>query len=251
MGLYDRDYVREGYQGRRYSTPLGGIRMWSVNTCIIALCIGVYVLDQVLLRLGYVTLLQQADGQVRAFRPLEGLGMFTTATAIFHLQVWRFITFQFLHANFNHILFNMIALYFFGPMIESYLGSKRYLAFYLVCGLAGPVMYIVFWALGFLIRDPNVPMVGASAGIFGVLVAGAILAPNATVLIYGIFPMRLKVMALLMLAVAAYTVWTGGPNAGGEAAHLGGAAMGYFLIRRPHLLDVGLARANRRFAPPY
>ena len=89
-----------------------------------------------------------------------------------------------------------------------------------------------------MIRDTNVPMVGASAGIFGVLVAAAILAPNATVLIYGIFPMKLKVLALVMLAVAIYTVWTGGTNAGGEAAHLGGAAMGYILIRHPHWLNV-------------
>jgi membrane associated rhomboid family serine protease len=83
-----------------------------------------------------------------------------------------------------------------------------------------------------------------------VLVAGAILAPNATVLIYGIFPMRLKVLALLMLAVAA-TPSGRRPNAGGEAAHLGGAAMGYFLIRRPYLLDFAAFSQRRTFAPRY
>lgn len=250
MGLYDRDYVREGYQPRPSASSIGSMRMWSVNTWIIVICVAVFLLDRFLVSKGIIAVLA-INGTPTAFPPLEGFGLFSTATAVLHLQVWRFITFQFLHANFNHLLFNMLALYFFGPLIESLLGSRKYTAFYLLCGIAGPIMYMVFWALGFMIRSPDVPMVGASAGIFGVLVAAAVIAPNATVLIYGIFPMRLKVMAVVMLGIAAYTVWTGGANAGGEAAHLGGAAMGFMLIRHRNwlnLLDFGGAR--RRFAPP-
>jgi membrane associated rhomboid family serine protease len=159
------------------------------------------------------------------------------ATAVYGLQIWRFISFQFLHANFNHILFNMIALYFFGPIVESYWGSRKYLAFYLLCGIAGPAMYCILWGMGFLIHDPHVPLVGASAGIFGVLIAAAQIAPNATVLIYGIIPMRLRMMALLLLAIAVYTTFTNGDNAGGEAAHLGGAAAGFFLMKNPKILS--------------
>ena len=77
-----------------------------------------------------------------------------------------FITFQFLHANGEHILFNMIALFFFGPLIESFLGARRYLAFYLICGIAGAVSYLGLWSAHILIGNSYEPLIGASAGIF-------------------------------------------------------------------------------------
>lgn len=210
----------------------GGMRVWSVTTWLIIINIIVYLLNNVI---------QQdviLDGYIRSIHPIEIWGYFSVATAIYSLQLWRFITFQFLHAGLEHILFNMIALFFFGPMVESYLGPRRYLAFYLLCGIAGPIMYIILWAGGFLIHNPYVPLVGASAGIFGVLIAGAMIAPDSTALIYGIIPMRLKTMAWILLAIAVYTVFTNGNNAGGQAAHLGGAAAGYALIQYPAVLKV-------------
>ena len=98
--------------------------------------------------------------------------------------MWRLIGFQFLHADMLHLMFNMIALYFFGPLIEGVLGGKRYLAFYLLCGIAGGLMYLLLnlagyvWvdSLGFvevpglLFNAAGTPLIGASAGVFGVLV---------------------------------------------------------------------------------
>jgi membrane associated rhomboid family serine protease len=211
------------------------MRMGSVTTWLIIINIVVFLLNNAIQQDVIV------DGYIiRGVHPINDLwGYFSVTTAIFHLQLWRFITFQFLHAGFEHILFNMIALFFFGPMVESYLGPRRYLAFYLLCGIAGPVMYIILWAAGFLIHDPaSVHLVGASAGIFGVLIAGAMIAPDTTALIYGIIPMRLKTMAWLLLAIAVYTVFTNGNNAGGQAAHLGGAAAGFALIQYPAILKV-------------
>jgi len=195
--------------------------MWSVTVWLIVINVVVYVLnglsDDLLAQLGY----------------------FSASTAIYHLQVWRFITFQFLHASFSHIFFNMLALYFFGPLIEGYLGSRRYLAFYLLCGTAGAGMYLILWALGLLHAGAQTPLIGASAGIFGVLVAAAKIAPDATVmLLFPPIPMKLKVMAWIMIAIAVFTVFGNGRNAGGEAAHLGGAALGALLIWRPQLLNV-------------
>ncbi len=129
--------------------------------------------------------------------------------ALGHLQLWRFLTFQFLHANLNHILFNMISLFFFGPLIETYLGSRRYLAFYLLCGVAGPLTYMRPVGRPPARRPPGTPLVGASAGIFGVLIAGAMVAPNTEVLIWGILPVKLKTFAWVLLAVAVYTVLHG------------------------------------------
>ncbi len=241
MGMYDRDYWR---QSSAPGGAIGGIRMWSVNTWLIAINIAVFVLNGM-----FHQVVLAPQGYPVEFRPIEDLGYFSVTAAIYHLQIWRFITFQFLHANLEHILFNMIALYFFGPLVESFWGSRRYLAFYLLCGMAGPVMYIILWRLGVLIAYPYVPLIGASAGIFGVLIAGAMIAPNATVLIYGIIPARLRVVAWLALAFAAYSALFQGANAGGDAAHLGGAAAGFVLMRYPYLLNwasLGSRRASMR-----
>jgi membrane associated rhomboid family serine protease len=132
----------------------------------------------------------------------------------------------------------MIALYFFGPMVESHLGSRRYLAFYLLCGIMGAAAYVLLWLPGVLVSAPWIPLVGASAGIFGVLIAGATIAPDtAVMLLFPPIPMSLRTLAWILIGIGVLTIVLGGPNAGGQAAHLGGAALGYLLIRRPNLLN--------------
>lgn len=180
---------------------------------------------------------------------LQYLGHFSVDLAIFKGHIWRFITFQFLHANLAHLGFNMISLYFFGPMVEKYWGAYRFLAFYLLCGAAGALAYLGLWGAGMVESTAGQPLVGASAGIFGVLIAGAILAPDARVmLLIPPIPMRLRTLALIAVGIGVYTVvWHGdepGSNAGGQAAHLGGAALGYVLMQHPGWL--GLKRRKRR-----
>src|ERR1700722_8971424 len=147
MGLADRDYVRNT------SPPAGfrAARMWSFTTWLIVINVAVFVLDQLMWTAGirFDIEIPFPDGTIQAipFPLLSGLGHFSAYTALYHLQIWRFITFQFLHANAMHLVFNMIGLFFFGPMIESYLGSRRYLVFYLLCGVAGAISYIVLWSM--------------------------------------------------------------------------------------------------------
>jgi len=189
--------------------------------------------------------------EVKDMKPLEGYFHFSTRLGFFGFEWWRFITFQFLHGNVVHLLFNMICLYFFGGIVEEYLGRKRFLAFYLLCGIFGAIMYLILNFLGWLVTvnlaitmkipgllsgETWIPLVGASAGIFGVLMAGAYLAPRATVLLFFLIPMTLQTMAYAMVAIAFVTVLTGGHNAGGEASHLGGAIAGWYFIRHPHHL---------------
>jgi membrane associated rhomboid family serine protease len=192
--------------------------------------------------------------------PLRALLYFSTSSALLGQdgmglpagwpQLWRFIGFQFLHADLSHLIFNMLGLFFFGPVVERYLGGKRYAAFYLLCGICGAGMYLLLNLLGtqfgawrpgahvpfLLLNDPTTPLIGASAGVFGVVMAAAYLAPHAEVLLYFVLPMRLRTLAYTLVAVAMLTLFLGGGNAGGEAAHLGGAIAGFWLIRRPHLL---------------
>lgn len=239
MGFADRDYNRPhrpDYYGG--SASVGGVvaqmRLWSVTTWLIAINVAVFLLDNLM------------------HRRLAIWGFFSIDTAIYMGQVWRFITFQFLHANLSHIFFNMLSLYFFGPMVESYLGSRRFLAFYLLSGVAGALMYIGLYSAHLLISDPGTPLIGASAGIFGVLFAAVQIAPNARVmLMFPPIPMKLRTLAWVMIGIAVYTIFSQGMNAGGEAAHLGGAAVGAALIRRPEVLNVFEFRRKRRHWDPF
>jgi membrane associated rhomboid family serine protease len=242
MGIADRDYVRQS------PPPRGGVGAWSITTWLLIINIAVFFLDPMLMRLG-VRYVFPLNGE--RLPPLWGLGHFSIWLAVYHLEVWRFISFQFLHANTTHLFFNMFSLFFFGPVIEDYLGRGRFLVFYLLCGIGGPISYIILTAAHLLGGSIYVPLVGASAGIFGVLIAAAQIAPNATVFVFGILPMPLKNVAWLLVIVAVFTVAefgrTGQGNAGGEAAHIGGAAVGYILIQIPQLLR--LPSFRRR--PPF
>jgi membrane associated rhomboid family serine protease len=224
MGIYDRDYYRSP-SGRG---GFGTFDAWTVTTWLIAVNVAVFVLDLMLSHL------------------LREWGFFSLFTAVYNYQVWRFITFQFLHENITHIFFNMLALYFFGPLVESYLGARRYLAFYLICGIGGALGYILLNSIGLLRDGPETALIGASAGIFGVLIGAAKIAPDARVmLMFPPVPMKLKTMAWVFIGIAVYTVFSNGYNAGGEAAHLGGAVVGFILIRKEGWLDFVNFRRSR------
>lgn len=178
--------------------------------------------------------------------PLRAAGHFSTGKGFSELQVWRLVLFQFLHADVNHLLFNMMGLFFFGPLIERFLGGgRRYLAFYLMCGICGALLYLLLNLLGggfglqlpaLLVNDMYTPLIGASAGCFGVLIAAAYVAGQETMYVFGVIPMRVRTGAYLMVGLALLNLFWGGKNAGGDAAHVGGAIAGFFFIRRPHLL---------------
>ncbi len=148
------------------------------------------------------------------------------------LQIWRLITYQFLHADTTHLLMNMIVLYFFGSMLERNFGSRRFLIFYLVCGVTGGIVYPVLVGIGLL---PAAPMVGASGAIFGVIVASAVLYPKTRVLLAFVIPVSLAVVAGLFIGISILN-FLRGDNAGGECAHLAGALCGFLYVKgRPWL----------------
>ncbi len=193
-----------------------------------------------------------AAAPVIPMKPIEAVLHFSTYRGFQKFEFWRLIGFQFLHSRSTiwHLAFNMLGLFFFGPMVERRLGSKRYLAFYLLCGICGALMYLTLNFGGFLVQQsapgmmipgllfnsPATPLIGASAGVYGVLMAGAYIAPRAKVLIFFILPIELKYLAYILVGVSLLTIFRSGPNAGGEAAHLGGAIAGFYFIRRPHHL---------------
>ncbi len=176
-------------------------------------------------------------------------GYFSIQKAFFEFQIWRLFTYQFLHAGFMHLAFNMIALYFFGPLMEAYWGRRRFLAFYLLCGASGAVaMTLMAFIPGLLGVGAATPLIGASGAVFGILIGVATLFPNLIVhLLIPPIPLRMRTLATIIIGVAVFVIVTGGRNAGGEAAHIGGALLGWFLVRRPHLLSIFDIRVQ--FAP--
>ena len=138
-----------------------------------------------------------------------------------------------------------VGLFFFGSVVERFLGSKRYLAFYLLCGILGACTYLLLNVIGLgvykmtgqdslpvlLFNNPETVLVGASAGVFGVIMASAYLMPNATVYLFLVLPMKLATLAYGLVIFALLAVFFGWNNAGGEAAHIGGAVSGFYFIR--------------------
>lgn len=183
-------------------------------------------------------------------------GAFAIESAFLEFRVWEFITFQFLHGSLGHLLFNSIGLYFFGPLMERWWGSRRFLWFYLLCGCAGAALFTLLTLLGLLPGGIQSALIGASAGIYGIFIGVAVIAPDLRVAL--LFPpielsMRQLAIALLVIATGVILLGIGG-NEGGEAGHLGGAILGYFLVRRPSLLGGAgrlpqPGRPRRPFAP--
>lgn len=174
-----------------------------------------------------------ADMLFLEFRIRNGYA-FTIQSALFDFAVWKFITFQFIHGSVGHVLFNSMGLFFFGPWMERWWGAKRFLFFYLVSGAGGAVLYTVLQLAGALPgSNLQTGLVGASAGIYGILVGVAIIAPAMRVSL--LFPpitltMRQLALALLTISVG-IIVLNIGKNQGGQAGHLGGAIMGFILMK--------------------
>jgi len=144
------------------------------------------------------------------------------------LQPWRLVSYQFLHGNLLHIVLNMIVLFFLGPTLERHWGSRRFVLFYLGCGVAAGLSYLLLMALGVVGAGP---LLGASGAILGVLAACAILFPQFIVFLI-IIPMPIRVFAVVMTLLYVVNIIAEGRNAGGDAAHLGGMAAGaaYILL---------------------
>lgn len=154
------------------------------------------------------------------------------ATMRFIRQPWTLITYFFTHVNLFHMGFNMLFLYWFGKLINEFLGDKRVVSLYVLGGIAGGLFYILLYNLlpQFGDRVQNSYMLGASAGVFAIVVGAAAFMPNYTMYLLLIGPVRIKYIAVFYVLLSFFNI--SGSNAGGDIAHLGGAAIGYLYIRQ-------------------
>ena len=179
-------------------------------------------------------------------------GAFTVQGGLFGLQLWRWATCLFLHWDPSHLIFNMLGLWVFGPIVENRLRPARFLAIYSASGVGAVGGYLLLYRLAFLDVRPWSELAGASGCVFGVIVAAAHLEPNRPFrLVLPPVTLRLVTIAWGLAAFAVVTIAIHGANAGGEAAHLGGAAVGFVLVRNPSwLAAVGIGPKPRRFWRP-
>ena len=138
---------------------------------------------------------------------------------------WTIVTYSFLHGGFKHLLFNMIALYYSGRIFLVFLSSKQFRNFYILGGLLGGLTFLLSYNLLPAFKNDHSILVGASAAIFSILVGAATIAPNYVVKFFGLFDVKLWVIAVL--TIISFISLIPGFNSGGEFAHLGGALLGY------------------------
>ncbi|MFO1312373.1 MAG: rhomboid family intramembrane serine protease [Burkholderiales bacterium] len=149
----------------------------------------------------------------------------TGGQVAFHF--WQILTYGFLHGGLTHLLFNMFALYMFGGALEQVVGPRRYLAYYLVCVATAAITQLVVMAFAREIY----PTVGASGGVFGLLLAYAIYFPNNRVFFLLIpFPIKARVFVLIYAAVELFLGVTGTQEGVAHFAHLGGLVGGALMI---------------------
>lgn len=237
MGTADRDYFRD--EEARY-TAGGRPPLPPVTKFLLIANLAIFVID----------VLTRKSGQ--EFGVINRELCFSIHSAFKEWRLWELLTFQFLHHGLLHVGFNCLALFFFGPWVERWWGTRRFIAFYLLCGVAGALFFTLLTLVGILpdrglLPAVYTPLVGASAGIYGLMIGTAVLAPNAMVsLLIPPVTLTMRVFAWWVIGLAVAIIvgdnflgWSFFQNSGGEAGHLGGAILGFILMRFPFLLRKG------------
>ncbi len=139
--------------------------------------------------------------------------------------IWQPVTYMFLHGGLFHILFNMFALWMFGCEIERTWGTREFVKYYFITGIgAGLFTFILSF-------NSNVPTIGASGAIFGILVAFALMFPNRLIYLYFIFPVKAKYLVIFFAVIEFLASFRHTSDGIGHFAHLGGMVIGYLYIK--------------------
>ena len=163
-----------------------------------------------------VFLLQQTIPGVNSLFAFRG-------DVVFPTRLWTPITYMFLHGGLGHIFFNMLGLYFFGPRVEERLGSRSFIWLYVVSGLFGALLSLVF--------TPGAWIVGASGALYGVMLAFAYYWPREQIYIWGILPVEARWLVIIWTVMALFMIRTGGQGGVAHFAHLGGFLGGWIYLK--------------------
>ena len=156
----------------------------------------------------------------------------------FNFQVWQLITYQFMHGSFTHILFNMFALWMFGMEIENYWGTKKFLTYYLLCGVVAGLFQLFLTPL---LGSSSAVTIGASGAVYGVLIAFGLMFPDRYIFLYFLVPVKAKYLIGFLIVLEFMLVDSAQSNVA-HLAHLGGALAGFLFILIDKSIDVPLKR---------
>ena len=170
-------------------------------------------------------------------------------------QAWQLVTYMFLHSGFTHILFNMFALWMFGVVIENVWGPKKFLFYYISCGVGAGIMQEIaqFFSFYFTIsaQDPTVGFgelfaighqlstqlngwttIGASGAVYAILLAFGMIFPNERIFIFPLpIPIKAKWFVMFYVAIELFSAMSSSGDNVAHMAHLGGMLFGYLMIR--------------------
>jgi len=229
MGIHDRPYARRPSSRGLFAafSPL------SITTALIALNLLVWILNRLI----------RPAARPDLPTPLFQYGHYSLAT-LQHFQLWRLLTFPFLHPHPFPLFTNMLCLFLFGPIVESQLGPKRYLALYLLASLAAAATYTILALTHTLIPDPTTPLTGSSAGTLAILLTAALTAGDVPIPLYMELSASLRTLAWVAFAVATYATLTTPPHS--QPAHLAGPAVALLLLYRDQIRDFVHPHPHRR-----
>ena len=151
------------------------------------------------------------------------LDLFPISTEYF--KPHQFITYMFMHADLSHIFLNMLAVYMFGSILESLWGPKRFLNFYLLCGLGAAALQLAISAF----NNEYTILLGASGSVFGLLLAFAMMFPNTELQLYFVIPVKAKYLVIGYALFELYNGFFTNDNVA-HFAHLGGLVMGIIIM---------------------
>jgi membrane associated rhomboid family serine protease len=245
MGIYDRDYYRrEGPSYLESLIPSGQVCKW-----LIVINVGIWILQVVTIdrRPPEFTIIRDVDGNVvHAKEPAPRTGFtelfYLDPPKITHGQVWRLLTYAFLHSqtSWTHVFFNMLFLWWFGSELERMYGPKEFLAFYLVAAFVGGVTDVVFY----LVSGNPTPGLGASGAVTALLVLFALHFPHQQIRIMFLLPVPIWLFVLFQIAQDTFGALEGFVHFKATAAvvHLSGAVFG-FLYFQQHWHILGLLQS--------
>jgi rhomboid family protein len=157
-------------------------------------------------------------------------------------RLWQIVTYLFLHASVSHILFNMLALWMFGVDLERRWGTQAFTRYYFLTGIGAGVTTVLvsLMPLDSVRTLYNVPTVGASGAIYGLLMAWAIVFPHRTILFMMLFPLPARVAVIIMGTISFLVAASASGGVVNEFAHLGGLLAGWLYLQGPTNLRLGL-----------
>ncbi|MCL4550438.1 MAG: rhomboid family intramembrane serine protease [Bacteroidetes bacterium] len=222
MGLDSRDYYKpSGYGGFSFFPPV-------LKNLIIANVV-VFFIQMIFRTISFTGYVTYEDLLTKYFALIpfsNGLvPILNNMTIPANFYPWQLITYQFLHGSFSHILLNMFMLWMFGMEIENVMGSRKFLTYYLICGIAGGLVQLF---LAPIFSEGLGPTIGASGAVFGVMIAFAMFFPDRYIFLYFLIPIKAKYLITIMVIFEFMSV--GNQSLIAHLVHVGGALAGILFI---------------------